>query len=72
MAMAQGENVVIYGQPKCKYTVQAKVRYPKAQYHDISVDKASLDEMLKLSKGKSCTPIIVAAGVVSVGLEGRT
>ncbi len=40
------------------------------QYHDVTVDKSQLDEMLKHSKGKRAVPVIVEGGKVSIGYGG--
>jgi glutaredoxin 3 len=42
----------------------------KAEYFDVKIDAAKLDEMLKFSKGARKVPVIVEDGKVSIGYEG--
>ena len=42
----------------------------KAEYFDVKIDAAKLDEMLKFSKGARKVPVIVEGDKVSIGYEG--
>lgn len=42
----------------------------EADYFDVKLDAAKLDEMLKYSKGQRKVPVIVEGGKVSVGYGG--
>ena len=42
----------------------------EADYFDVKVDAAKLDEMLKYSKGQRNVPVIVEGNKISVGYGG--
>ncbi|MCX8118083.1 MAG: UXV-star family (seleno)protein [Desulfobacterota bacterium] len=62
--------VLIYGTEGCPYTRKAREAYgDKAVFRDVGV-KATLEEMLKYSKGKRKIPVIVEGGKVTIGFGG--
>jgi glutaredoxin len=51
--------------------VKAREAYgAEAEYYDVKVDAAKLDEMLKYSKGQRSVPVIVEGDKVTVGYGG--
>jgi glutaredoxin len=43
-----------------------------AVYFDVTKDGTKLEEMLQYSQGKRKVPVIVEAGQVSIGFNGKT
>ena len=50
--------------------MKAREAYGEADYFDVKVDAAKLDEMLKYSKGQRNVPVIVEGDTVTVGYGG--
>lgn len=50
----------------------ARSAYPDAQYHDVSMDPAKLEEMLKLTNSTRKVPTLIEDGKVSIGYQGGT
>ena len=65
-------NVVIYTTPTCAYCHQAKEflssRGVKFTEHDVSVDRAAADEMIRKS-GQMGVPVIVVGDQVVIGFD---
>jgi glutaredoxin 3 len=42
----------------------------QVQYHDVQKDRALLEEMLALTKGRRSVPVILEGGKVTIGYGG--
>ena len=68
--------VIIFGKDSCPYTMAARDDYAARgiafEYVNVKKNPARLSEMLKYSGGRRAVPVIVEAGVVTIGFEGGT
>jgi glutaredoxin 3 len=68
------DEVVIYGKDTCPYTQAAiedyQAREVPFRYVNVKKDRAELDRMLGLTKGKRLVPVIVEGGRVTIGFGG--
>ncbi len=68
--------VIIFGKDSCPYTMAARDDYTARgiafEYVNVKKNPARLSEMLKYSGGRGAVPVIVEAGVVTIGFEGGT
>ena len=68
--------VIIFGKDSCPYTMAARDDYAARgiafEYVNVNKNPARLSEMLKYSGGRRAVPVIVEAGVVTIGFEGGT
>jgi glutaredoxin 3 len=68
--------VIIFGKDSCPYTMAARDDYTARgiafEYVNVKTNPARLSEMLKYSGGRRAVPVIVEAGVVTIGFEGGT
>ena len=68
--------VIIFGKDSCPYTMAARDDYTARgsafEYVNVKKNPARLSEMLKYSGGRRAVPVIVDAGVVTIGFEGGT
>ena len=66
--------VVIYGKDSCPYTMAAIEDYQSrdvpVRYVNVKKDKAELEKMLALTKGRRQVPVIVEGGQVTIGFGG--
>ena len=66
-----GEKVIIYGKAGWPFTEKARSAYgEKAEYFDVKLDNARLEEMLGYSDGVRKVPVIVEGVKVTVGYAG--
>jgi glutaredoxin len=68
------ETVQIFGQDLCPYTAEARKDFSRRkipfEYINVLEDPAALERMLKITNGRRKIPVIVDAGVVTVGFGG--
>ena len=68
--------VIIFGKDSCPYTMAARDDYDARgiafEYVNVKKNPARLSEMLKYSGGRRAVPVIVDAGVVTIGFDGGT
>ena len=68
--------VIIFGKDSCPYTMAARDDYAARgiafEYVNVKKNPARLSEMLKYSGGRRAVPVIVEAGVVTIGFDGGT
>jgi glutaredoxin 3 len=68
--------VLIYGKDSCPYTTAARDDYSARgvafEYVNVKKHPARLQEMLQYSGGRRAVPVIVDAGVVTIGFDGGT
>jgi glutaredoxin len=68
--------VIIFGKDSCPYTMAARDDYDARgvafEYVNVKKNPARLSEMLKYSGGRRAVPVIVDAGVVTIGFNGGT
>ena len=68
------KNVIIYGKDTWSYTTDARRDYAAkgfgVDYRNVTLDRALLDEMLKVTRGGRNVPVIVDAGKVTIGYGG--
>ena len=68
--------VIIFGKDSCPYTMAARDDYAARgiafEYVNVKKNPARLSEMLKYSGGRRAVPVIVDAGVVTIGFDGGT
>ncbi len=66
------EEIKIYSTPTCPYCRMAKEFLTQKGYaftdYDVTKDRAALDEMVKISGGRS-VPVIVACNEVMIGFD---
>jgi len=67
-------SVRIFGKDSWPYTTAAREAFADrqydVQYHDVQKDRALLEEMLALTKGRRSVPVILEAGKVTIGYGG--
>jgi hypothetical protein len=64
------KKIIIYGKGGWPYTDKARSAYGEADYFDVKLDSAKLEEMLALSGGVRKVPVIVEEGKETVGYGG--
>jgi glutaredoxin 3 len=68
------EEVIIYGKDSCPYTQAAIDDYQGREipfrYVNVKKDKAELEKMLALTRGKRRVPVIVEDGRITIGFGG--
>ena len=68
------DEVLIYGKDGCPYTEAAIEDYQSRQvpvrYVNVKKDRAELDKMLALTRGRRQVPVIVENGKVTIGFGG--
>ena len=68
--------VIIFGKDSCPYMMAARDDYDARgvafEYVNVKKTPARLSEMLKYSGGRRAVPVIVDAGVVTIGFDGGT
>ncbi len=68
------DEVLIYGKDACPYTQAARDDYEARKvpfrYINVKKDRAELDRMLALTRGRRQVPVIVEAGKVTIGFGG--
>jgi glutaredoxin 3 len=66
--------VRIFGKDSCPYTTRAREEYAEkgyqVEYINVRKDESRVAEMLLLSKGRRCVPVIDEGGEVTVGYGG--
>ena len=68
------DEVLIYGKDSCPYTQAAIDDYQSRKvpfrYINVKKDRAELDKMIALTRGRRQVPVIVEGGRVTVGFGG--
>jgi glutaredoxin 3 len=71
---AMADEVLIYGKDSCPYTQAAiddyRARQVPFRYVNVKKDRAELDKMLALTRGRRQVPVIVEQGRVTIGFGG--